>query len=315
MHKLHAYKLHLISYSIIFFMLLYILALFFSLEGCLVNEIIKKIPFGLYSLLFILSLVSYTLRFFRWYYFLSPLRPDITISRHLLIYFSGFALTTTPGKLGETIRSVFLSPLGISYHQSLGAFFSERLLDVVAVVALSALLFALAFPEYQQWAILSAALIITIFLCLRSQFIPVILNKFLRHRSKDSIVAFQNHIGQFLGNRSMLTVLPLSLLAWGSQGYGLYLIVDALGFETNPLLAIGIYSASILAGAVSFIPGGIGATEAAIIVLLVSVGMDLPLAAAAAIICRGMTLWLAVIIGLISMFSLSRRLKINIAKI
>jgi uncharacterized protein (TIRG00374 family) len=113
----------------------------------------------------------------------------------------------------------------------------------------------------------------------------------------------------------MLTVLPLSLLAWGSQGYGLYLIVDALGFETNPLLAIGIYSASILAGAVSFIPGGIGATEAAIIVLLVSVGMDLPLAAAAAIICRGMTLWLAVIVGLISMFSLSRRLKINIAKI
>jgi uncharacterized membrane protein YbhN (UPF0104 family) len=39
------------------------------------------------------------------------------------------------------------------------------------------------------------------------------------------------------------------------------------------------------------------------------------LAAAAAIICRGMTLWLAVIVGLISMFSLSRRLKINIAKI
>ncbi len=73
--------------------------------------------------------------------------------------------------------------------------------------------------------------------------------------------------------------------------------------ETSPLLIIGIYNISILAGAISFIPGGIGATEAAISVLLISMGMDASLAVAASLVCRGMTLWLAVFIGLISMIS------------
>jgi uncharacterized protein (TIRG00374 family) len=152
-------------------------------------------------------------------------------------------------------------------------------------------------------------------LFLRSELIPIALDKFLRHRSKESIIAFQNQVAQFLGNRSILTALPLSLLAWLFQGVGLYLIIDALGFEASPLLIIGIYSASILVGALSFIPGGIGATGASITVLLVSIGMDLPLAVIAAVICRGMTLWLAVIIGLISMFCLNRKLAVNMPRV
>jgi uncharacterized protein (TIRG00374 family) len=305
MHKQYAYKLHLASYSIIFFMLVYFAALLFSLDGSGVKEAIKKVPLALYSLLFILSLISYTLRFIRWYFYLSPLRPEITMPRHLLIYLSGFALTTTPGKAGETVRSLYLLPLGIRYHQSLAAFFSERLLDIIAVVLLTASLFSWAFPEYQEWLVVTVILIMTIFVVLKSKFTPVMIVKFLRHRSKSSIVAFQNHIGQFLGNRSMLIALPLSLLAWAVQGYGLYLVVDGLGFDTSPLLIIGIYNASILAGAISFIPGGIGATEAVIAVLLASVGMDLPLAVVASIVCRGMTLWLAVTIGMIAMLSLN----------
>jgi uncharacterized protein (TIRG00374 family) len=307
MCKLSAHKLRLISYSIIFFMLLYLTALLFSLQGSGVSAAIIQVPLVLYGLLFILSLASYTLRFIRWYFYLSPLRPEITMPRHLLIYLSGFALTTTPGKAGETVRSLYLLPLGIRYHQSLAAFFSERLLDIIAVVLLTASLFAWAFSEYQQWVVFTVLLIVSAFVILRLKFTPVIIVKFLRHRSNSSIVAFQNQIGQFLGNRSMLIALPLSLLAWAFQGYGLYLVVDALGFDTGPLLIIGIYNASILAGAISFIPGGIGATEAAITLLLVSIGMDLPLAVLASIICRGMTLWLAVSVGLISTLILNHK--------
>jgi len=95
-------------------------------------------------------------------------------------------------------------------------------------------------------------------------------------------------------------------MAWLPQGYGLYLIVEAMGFETSVFLVIGIYNISMLAGAISFIPGGIGATEAAISVLLISLGMDASLAVVAAIVCRGMTIWLAVFIGLISMISVGK---------
>jgi glycosyltransferase 2 family protein len=66
------------------------------------------------------------------------------------------------------------------------------------------------------------------------------------------------------------------------------------------LVALGI-----LAGALSFIPGGLGATEAAIALLLIQVGVSTPDALIASLICRGLTLWLAVGIGLVAMASLS----------
>ena len=68
---------------------------------------------------------------------------------------------------------------------------------------------------------------------------------------------------------------------------------------------MGIYNISILAGAISFIPRGIGATEATISVILVNMGMDLPLAIIASIIVREITLWFAVGLGLISMIILN----------
>jgi len=282
-------------------MLLYIIALLLTLDNDATLRHVKEIPLTLYLWILFLSIVSYLLRFSRWYYFLHPIEASIPIPKHLLIYVSGFALTTTPGKAGETIRSLFLSPLGIKYHQSLAAFFSERLLDVVAVLTLSIFLFSWAFPAYQQWLMASAVFIVIAFLLIRSKLIPSLIERFLKHKSKIVLIAFQNQVSKFLSNRSFLIAFPLSLMAWVPQGYGLYLIIEAMGFETSPLLIIGIYNISILAGAISFIPGGIGATEAAISVLLISIGMDPSLSIAASLVCRGMTLWLAVFIGLISM--------------
>lgn len=306
MNKLSPHKLGWISYSIIFFMTLYIVALLITLNDDTILERIKEIPFILYLWLLLLSIMSYLFRFGRWYYFLHPFEPAISIDKHMLIYFSGFALTTTPGKAGETIRSLFLAPLGIKYHQSLAAFFSERLLDVVAVLTLSVFLFAWAFPEYQQWMI-SAIFIVIIFLLVRSAVIPYVIEQFLKHKFKVLFIVFQGQVSRFLSNESLLIALPLSLLAWTAQGYGLYLIVAAMGFDVSPLLVIGIYNISILAGAISFIPGGTGATEAAISVLFISIGMDASLAIVASIVCRGMTLWVAVLIGLVSMGIVGRK--------
>ncbi len=309
MTNLSPEKLRWISLSIISVMLLYILVLLLTLNTEETFALVNKIPFSLYLWVFILSVISYLLRFSRWYFFLTPLEPKITLPQHLLIYFSGFALTTTPAKAGETIRSLFLSPLGIKYHQSLAAFFSERLLDVVAVLALSFLLFTSVFSQYQQWTILSAAFIVILFLLARSQLIPLLINRFLKHKSKVLFIAFQTQVSHFLSNRSLLIALPLSVMAWTAQGYGLYLIIDALGMDVSPVLIIGIYNISILAGAASFIPGGIGATEAAISLLLIGIGMDSSLAVVASILCRAMTLWVAVGVGMVAIFILSKRSK------
>lgn len=306
MNRLSPSKLRWVSYSIVFFMLLYIIALLLTLDNDTTLRHLKEVPLLLYLWLLLLSMASYLLRFSRWYFFLHPIEISIPMRKHLLIYLSGFSLTTTPGKAGETIRSLFLSPLGIKYHQSLAAFFSERFLDVVVVVTLSIFLFSWSFPEYQQWVMASAGFILITFFLIRSRLVSYLIERFLKHKSKVLLIAFQNQVSKFLGNRSLIIAFPISLMAWIPQGYGLYLIVEAIGFEASPLLIIGIYNISMLAGALSFIPGGIGAAEAAISVLLINLGIDPSLAVLASLMCRGMTLWLAVFIGLMSMIYVSK---------
>ena len=85
-----------------------------------------------------LSLVNYGLRFLRWQTYLRamdhpvPWRPK---PRHILSRVS--PSTTTPGKAGEALRGVLLKRWGVPYPQSLAAFLSERLSDLVAILLLT----------------------------------------------------------------------------------------------------------------------------------------------------------------------------------
>lgn len=66
-----------------------------------------------------------------------------------------------------------------------------------------------------------------------------------------------------------------------------------IGFTTG----IGIYGIAVLAGALSFLPGGLGSTEAVMGVLLVAFGADGAAAVAITLLCRIATLWFAVALG------------------
>jgi len=76
-------------------------------------------------------------------------------------------------------------------------------------------------------------------------------------------------------------------------------VLDRMGADTLVYLAAGIYGVAVLAGAVSFVPGGLGGTELVMTTLLILTGVDAPIAVSAVIICRLATLWFAVAIGLI----------------
>ena len=107
-----------------------------------------------------------------------------------------------------------------------------------------------------------------------------------------------NDSAVLLKNRLLYGGLVLAIFAWGLEGYGFYLVLDVLGLEVNPLVAVGIYSIAVLIGAMSFFPGGLGGTEVVMGLLLIAVGADNATAVAATLICRLATLWFAVVLGL-----------------
>ncbi len=69
-------------------------------------------------------------------------------------------------------------------------------------------------------------------------------------------LAILDHARQLLAPRRLLTGLGLGLLAWGAEAWGFYCLLHWLGIDIAPLHAMGIYAISMLAGALSFLPGG-----------------------------------------------------------
>jgi uncharacterized protein (TIRG00374 family) len=261
---------------------------------------VSGLPGLLWVQVVVLSLLSYLLRFARWHHFIVALGHKVPILRNLEIYLAAFALTLTPGKAGETIRSVYLHPYGVSYPHSIGAFVSERLLDLVAVGALASLAVAI-FPEQRPWMFVAIASIVIVILLLRSRLTTLI----GRRPARSSVVGHAENLAAtvrfLLSGRRLAVAVPLSLMAWMAQGVSLYLIAHALGYELAASTVVAIYCLSILAGAASFIPGGLGATEATIVLLLSAVGVGQTDAITASLVSRSLTLWLAVGIGVVAM--------------
>lgn len=261
---------------------------------------VSALPALLWAQVVVLSLLSYLLRFSRWHHFIVALGYKVPILRNLEIYLAAFALTLTPGKAGETIRSVYLHPYGVSYPHSIGAFVSERLLDLVAVGALASLAVSM-FPEQRLRMFAAIACIVIVILLLRSRLLSLI----GRRAAGSSVVGHAAKLVAtvrfLLSGRRVAVAAPLSLMAWMAQGVSLYLIVHALGYELTVSTVVAIYCLSILAGAASFIPGGLGATEAAIVLLLSAAGVGQTDAITASLISRSLTLWLAIGIGVVAM--------------
>jgi len=101
-----------------------------------------------------------------------------------------------------------------------------------------------------------------------------------------------------LAPKRLLGGLALGLLAWATEAWGFYLLLGWLGLDAEPWRAMGVYAVGMLAGALSFLPGGSGSTEVAKVALLVAGGAVFGSAVLATVSCRAVRLWFAVALGI-----------------
>lgn len=250
----------------------------------------------------LMSLVNYGLRFLRWQSYLKVLGHQVPWQPSLKIYLAGFALTTTPGKAGEALRGVLLKRWGVPYPQSFAAFFSERLSDLFAVVLLT--LFGLTlYPDARPMIVVGAALVVAGFLVLSQRRLIERLAKLLpEHKSK--LFGLVRHIFHVLLEAQcchrpgiLIGVTVLSVVAWGAEALAFHWILQWMGADIPLAFAVFVYALAMLAGALSFMPGGLGGAEAVMVALLVWAGMPSADAIAATVLIRLATLWFAVGIG------------------
>ena len=256
-----------------------------------------------------MSSVNYGLRFLRWQTYLTVLGHPMPWRPSLNIYLAGFALTTTPGKAGEALRGVLLKRWGVPYPQSFAAFFSERLSDLFAVVLLT--LFGLSlYPQAWPMIVVGVALV-AVGLVVLSQ--RRLLEHLMRRVPSDGgkVLGLMRHLLQVLVHaqqchrlRLMLGLTALSVVAWSAEALAFDWILKWMGADIPLTFAVSVYALAMLAGAVSFMPGGLGGAEAVMVGLLVWKGMNSADAVAATVLIRLATLWFAVAIGAVMLIKL-----------
>lgn len=250
-----------------------------------------------------LSLLNYWLRFVRWQDYLRACGHRLPTGQALRYYLAGFSFTTTPGKVGEAVRGLYLKQHGVAYARSFAMFVAERISDLAAMILLAALTL-IRFPQYRIAVFSLAAAMLAFLFALQYRRVLA----YARHQLRRHVAGRARTLGLrlvrliqtcslLLRTRRLLWGLALSLLAWGAEGVGFYYILQFLQLDVPLATAVGIYSISVLIGALSFLPGGLGSTEAVMVLLLVMTGAGNAEAIAATLLCRVATLWFAVAIG------------------
>jgi uncharacterized protein (TIRG00374 family) len=259
------------------------------------------------------SLSNYFLRFARWQYFMKALGHSVPWRHNLQIYFSGLALTATPGKAGELVRGLFLKPYGVSYARSFVLFFWDRLSDLAGVLLLAVTAGGLLASGYQS--LLPGVLVVLFLLWLLRPGGPLFMRTLLMledHLSRRARV----HLRTLIRLRHVDTrlTLPLALkgvtagtLAYAAHGIGLYIMAQAAGVPLELAAAILVVTVSTLMGAVVLMPGGVGMVELTSVVLLSAQGVPEADAVALGLVHRFTTFWFAIGLGAGCLIPLIRR--------
>ena len=259
----------------------------------------------------LMSTLNYGLRFMRWQGYLKALGHIVPWRPSLRIYLAGFALTTTPGKAGEALRGVLLKRWGVPFPQSFAAFFSERLSDLLAVVLL-ALLGLTLYPDGRLIVVIGVSLVVISLLVLSQRSLIERIAALVPAQS-GKLTGLLHHLIQVLLEAQrchrlgmLVASTLLSLLAWGAEAIAFYWVLNWMGADIPLAFAVFVYALSMLAGALSFMPGGLGGAEAVMVSLLVWKGMLSADAIAATILIRLATLWFAVGIGAVELIVLGK---------
>ncbi|CAA0084687.1 Uncharacterised protein [BD1-7 clade bacterium] len=267
---------------------------------------IAHLPAELWLAILGLSLANYLLRYIRWHLYIThDGHARVPHKQHLAVYLAGFSLTMTPGKAGEAMRSLYLKPYGVAHQRSMGAFFVERILDLLAILLMAGMSVSFLASDYSVTAaVVTVSLIVACLVVIKIPkrwIIESPLVKRLPDKLRHAIVFIESMLdnaNDLLCVRLLVVGLLIGIVAWGLEGYGLYIVMQAFSPDLGDLsLSMAIYGMGILLGALSLLPGGVGGAEAAMIFLLVKVGFDEASAVAITFICRLATLWFAVAIG------------------
>jgi uncharacterized membrane protein YbhN (UPF0104 family) len=242
----------------------------------------------LFPLALALTALNYLLRFLRWQRYLARLEIEVPTGRSFAIFVAGLSGTITPAKLGEVLKCALLKrSFGVPVRRSVPIVLAERVTDASGVVVLA----VAAGAGANRWPLLVLALagVAAIVLVVRSP----LLERFSRLGEAPEAAR------ALLETRLLLGMTALSAVSWFFECLAAYVCVRGLRLDLSLVDTVVVFSLGSLAGALSFLPGGLGVAEGSMTGLIRVLGdVSKAGAVAATVLIRLATLWFAVALGL-----------------
>ncbi|NJK79358.1 MAG: flippase-like domain-containing protein [Chloroflexaceae bacterium] len=259
------------------------------------------------------TVLNYALRWLKWEYYLRRLKlgQGVSTADSALLFTAGLVMSVTPGKIGEVFKAYLLRRInGTPVTASAPIVLVERLTDGFAMLFLMALGLTLYPPA---WLFFIVLVVVSVAGIVVLQYRPLCervlawISTSLPFGEKvgPKLVTIYASTTQLLDWRVLLVSTLISIVSWGFECLAFYYVLTGLGVEGTLLLlqqATFIFAASTLFGLVSFLPGGLGTSEASSAgLLIVLVGVTGSVATAATIIIRFCTLWFGVLLGMVGL--------------
>jgi len=284
------------------------------------NQFIESL--GKVNLYFIIPiLVCFTtailIKSLRQLLFLRHLGIKIPIKQNTIIYLAGLSMLITPAGLGEMIKSHFLLK---KYNQpvskTLPLVLVERYHDALAILSILFIFSIITGTTFLTIPILIiGTLLLVSLIVIRSRKLFPNFQKIIRkvrmfQNLEDHSVEFNKSLVSFTSKKIFFSGWVVGMVAWSFDGLGIYLCFQAfeLDFDFFTTTVIGL--ASILFGALTLIPGGVGVTEVSFVALLSTYGIESSVGSALALFFRLLSIWYVTCIGIVATkFALSKNKK------
>ena len=279
----------------------------FTSDFNIITEKISNFKINYLPLILFLVTASWCPVFIKWHFLLKNCEIDIPLTRSITVFLSGLAFDITPGKLGALMKSQILkTSFNIPRTKTAPIVLVEKVYDLIGAILAS--IIGIIILGMDVYLIIIAILVLAMvffFLYYRPAselfFKRVTKTKFFSKYVEN--ISELDKIVQKSTNVKVATIcILLAVTYWFIVSAAVYFTL--IGFDINILdylKVLSIYATSILLGAISFIPGGVGITEGALASLFTLEGIDVSTALILSVIIRIFVLWYSVSIGFISL--------------
>jgi uncharacterized protein (TIRG00374 family) len=285
------------------------------------SQVLRSFTWGLLPIILAFSLFNYALRFLKWHFYLHLVGVrTIGWLDSLIILFSGFSMTITPGKAGEWLKSLLVKQVtGTPVATTAPIILAERMTDGLAMLLLAGVgLFLFDNPLVRWFMVLVVILAVVATVLVQNRALAGRVGALMRRvqfldKRVDHLRAFYNSAYELLRVRNLVLAVAIGFVSWSGECIALFLILTGMGIPASwELLVLASFAmgTATLVGSVLLLPGGLGATEGSIEGLLVFFGQHpwLPVGVisttvgtAATLLIRFATLWFGVALGFIAL--------------